>query len=58
MYSTIAMKWDNRARTLTIEDRKGEFTGMLKDRKFNIVTIDGIRKTISYNGKKIVVKLS
>lgn len=57
MYSTIAMEWNERARTLTIEDRKGEFTSMLKERKFNIVTIDDIRKTVSYNGKKIVVKL-
>ncbi|NDV95102.1 DUF5110 domain-containing protein [Dysgonomonas sp. 521] len=57
MYSTIAMKWNDRARTFTIEDRKGDFKGMLKERNFNVVTIDGLRKTVSYNGKKMVIKL-
>ena len=57
MYSTIVLKWNDRARTLTIENREGAFTGMLKERKFNIVTVDGIKKTVSYNGKKVVVKL-
>ena len=52
MYSTITMKWNDRARMLTIENRQGEFPGMLKERKFNIVTVDGIKKTVAYNGKK------
>ena len=57
MYSTIVLKWNDRERRLTSENREGAFTGMLKERKFNIVTVDGIKKTVSYNGKKVVVKL-
>ena len=57
IYSTIAMKWNDRTRTFTIESRKGEFEGMPKERKFNILTTDGITKTVNYNGKKTVVKL-
>ena len=57
MYSTITMKWNDRARMLTIENRQGEFPGMLKERKFNIVTVDGIKKTVAYNGKKVTVKM-
>lgn len=52
MYSTITMKWNDRTRMLTIENRKGEFSGMLKERKFNIVTADGAKKAVAYNGKK------
>jgi len=62
MYSNINLKWDDQSRTLTIEDRKGSFPGMLKKRKFNVHVIAsgevaGTPKTISYNGKKTVVKL-
>ena len=53
----------------TISDRNGEFPGMLKNRKFNVVlrtpqvTADGLNpdaatgKTVSYSGKKVSVKL-
>ena len=57
MYSTITMKWNDRTRMLTIENRKGEFSGMLKERKFNIVTADGAKKAVAYNGKKVTVKM-
>lgn len=68
VYSTISFKWNNAKRTLTIEDRKGEFPGMLKNRTFSIVTVQsgkacGGKKTtsydkiVSYRGKKIIVKL-
>ena len=57
MYSTITMKWNDRTRMLTIENRKGEFSGMLKERKFNIVTADGTKKAVAYNGKKVTVKM-
>lgn len=67
MYSTIKFKWDNTAKTLTIEDREGHFSGMLKSRKFKIVIADYNQasadapakpiKVISYNGKKTLVKL-
>lgn len=38
-YSTITFTYDDLARTLTIGDRKGEFPGMLTERKFNIVLV-------------------
>ena len=50
IYSTIQMQWNNRTRTLTICDRKGEYPGMLKSRKFTIVLPDGTSRTIEYNG--------
>lgn len=68
VYSTIKMHWNDSRKTLTIEDRNGNFPGMLKNRKFRIVVVDQtkgtgdkasskIDKTVSYNGKKVVVKL-
>ncbi|HKM94545.1 MAG TPA: TIM-barrel domain-containing protein [Prolixibacteraceae bacterium] len=66
-YSTITFKWNDAKKTLTIEDRKGSFPGILKKRKFNIVRvlknkavgIDPIHqfdKSIVYEGKKIIIK--
>jgi len=68
MYSTIKFNWDNASRKLTIEDREGEFPGMLKNRKFQVVLVkDGnasgekkakkYDKTISYKGKRIELKI-
>lgn len=58
MFSTIAMSWDDSKGTLTIGDTKGEYPGMLKDRKF-IVRKAGSKDTkeIKYSGKKVVVNL-
>lgn len=67
-YSTISFKWNNAKRTLTIEDRKGNFSGMLNERKFSILIIgkdkgNGIRenitfdKVVSYSGKKMEINL-
>jgi alpha-D-xyloside xylohydrolase len=67
-YSTITFTWDDVKKELTINDRKGSFPGMLSERKFNIVLVGkdkgvGITpigkfdKVISYEGKKIIVKL-
>lgn len=65
IYSTIGFQWDNASKTLTINDRKGEFPGMLKNRKFEIVLVEensgaGIEipktpKVIEYSGKKLIV---
>ena len=66
IYSTITFKWDDAKKVLTINDRKGSFPGMLKERKFNIIKVsknngDGMKtvkkydKTITYNGKEVVV---
>jgi alpha-D-xyloside xylohydrolase len=67
-YSIITFQWEDAKKTLTINNRKGSFLGMLNERKFNIVIIsenDGIGmekvkkydKVVTYYGKKVVVKL-
>jgi len=66
-FSEIHFKWKDALKTLTIEDRKGQFKGMLGKRKFNIVmvskqngiSIDNqtINKSVNYNGHKLSVKL-
>jgi len=60
VYSTISFTWNDAKKSLTINDRKGSFPGMLATRKFNIVVIAAgqkIDKAITYSGKKLVVKL-
>lgn len=60
VYSTITFNWDDAKKSLTINDRKGSFPGMLATRKFNIVVVsDGKKmdKVVTYTGKKVVVKL-
>ena len=68
VYSTITFSWNNSKKELTIDDRKGEFPGMLADRKFNIVLVSENKgtgmenynkfdKEINYTGNKIVVKM-
>jgi len=63
-YSTITFTWNNAKKALAINDRKGSFTGMLAERKFNIVIVAAGKnlgtvydKVVTYNGKKVVVKL-
>ncbi|MDD4970354.1 MAG: glycoside hydrolase family 31 protein [Paludibacter sp.] len=67
-FSTISFSWNDVKRTLTINERKGSFAGMLAKRKFNIVLVsDGkvaainvsekVDNMVNYIGKKIVVKL-
>jgi alpha-D-xyloside xylohydrolase len=67
-YSTFKLKWDDKQQVLTISDSKGKFSGMLAQRKFNIVLVSGSHgsdygvtdhadKTITYYGKQMVVKL-
>ncbi len=67
-YATINIHYDDASRILTFDKRNGSFDGMLKNRKFNIVTVtpnksqnlefDNVQgKTISYNGNKTSVKL-
>jgi len=67
-YALIPFFWNDKSRTLTIGNRKGEFNGMLKQRVFNIVLVNqtaGIGLDISkfstsvqYNGKRILVKMN
>jgi alpha-D-xyloside xylohydrolase len=67
VYSTITFTWDDAKRTLTINDRKGSFPGMLQNRKFNIVMVgtgkgagentgNEADKIIAYEGRKVTAK--
>ncbi|SKB31876.1 glycoside hydrolase family 31 protein [Alkalitalea saponilacus] len=66
-YSTITFYWDDANSTLTIDDRKGSFPGMLNERHFNVVKVEKGKNTgmvpmvidrkVFYNGGKIEVKL-
>ena len=68
IFATIRFNWNDAAKTLTINDRKGNFPGMLDSRTFNVVVVDSTKgtgeklagafdKVIRYSGKKLVVKL-
>jgi alpha-D-xyloside xylohydrolase len=67
-YTTIDITYDDASRTIAFGARKGQFPGMLKTRRFNIVLVapgsakpldldypEG--KMVSYNGKAITVQL-
>ena len=56
-YTEIPMSWDDATGTLTIGERTGSFKGMLKSRKFVVTVAGGKSRTVSYNGKKVSVKL-
>lgn len=66
-YSEITFIWNNADRILTISDRKGNYPGMLKNRKFRITlvkddTVSGDKaavstKTISYKGKSLKINI-
>ena len=60
-FSQIKFEWKNAQKQLTINDLKGQFKGMLKERIFNIVLINKEGKSqkgqINYNGKKQSLKL-
>ena len=67
MKASIPLAWNNAASTLTIGDRQGEYPGMLKNRKFNVVLVDPSRQvafdkpakgvTVDYSGNSVEVKL-
>ena len=57
IYTTITFHWNNKSRTLTIGNRKGEYPGMLKTRRFTIVLPDGTTTTIDYDGTSKSVNL-
>ena len=67
VYSTITFTWDDKKKLLTINDRTGTFPGMIENRKFNLVLVNGNKiggetlvtpadKVITYTGKKVAVK--
>ena len=66
--ATIDLSYDEATKTLTIGKRNGSFSGMLKNRRFNIVVvskdkaqplnlIDPVGKMVDYSGKEIKVVL-
>jgi len=68
VFSLISFKWNDGQKTLTIDDRKGEFPGMLKERVFNITMVGeksgmgveiplSFSKTIKYMGEKVILPL-
>jgi alpha-D-xyloside xylohydrolase len=67
-YATIDITYDDASRTISFGARKGQFNGMLKNRRFNVVLIskdkvqplnldDPQGQMVDYNGKAISVKL-
>ena len=57
VYSTITFHWNNKSRTLTIGDRKGEYPGMLTTRRFTVMLPDGTTTTVDYDGTSKSVNL-
>ena len=64
-YATIDIRYDDVHKTVSFGQRHGSFNGMLKQRRFNIVYIDGEHahplnldnpkgKMVTYNGKEII----
>ena len=67
-YATIDISYDDDAKTVSFSARKGQFPGMLKNRRFNVVLItkdapkplnlDNPEGTmVDYNGKAVTCKL-
>ena len=56
-FATIRMTWNDTKRTLTLDARKGSFDGMLTERTFEVQQLNGATKTVTYQGKKVTVKL-
>ena len=67
-YATFTLTWNNKMKTLAISATKGSFPGMLTQRTFNIVVVNGKHgsgplvatgtdKTVKYDGKAMMVKL-
>jgi len=65
---TFTLKWNDQKHLLSITSEKGSYPGMLKQRKFNVVVVNGSHgsdwgttgvadKTVTYAGTAITVKL-
>jgi alpha-D-xyloside xylohydrolase len=67
-YATIDISYDDATRTVTLGQRKGQFAGMLKERRFNVVLVSkecprvldlenpqGVM--VKYSGRAVSVKL-
>jgi alpha-D-xyloside xylohydrolase len=60
-YTEIVFSWNDASRTITIANRKGQYTGMPEQRNFNVTLIEAGKtnpsRQISYSGNKVSVKL-
>lgn len=60
-YSLINFTWDDKNRKLVIDKREGKFDGMLVNRSFQIIVIDGqgnpVLKKVDYSGERIILEL-
>lgn len=67
-YATIDIQYNDAAKTLTIGKRQGEFKGMLKNRRFNVVVVSKDKpmnlnlenpegKLVEYKGETVTVNL-
>ena len=66
-YALIPFSWNDKSKTLTVGDRKGEFNGMLKKRTFNVVLVNQTNGTgldisksstsVPYDGKHTSIKI-
>jgi alpha-D-xyloside xylohydrolase len=67
-HATIALHWNDAARTLTLGAREGSFPGMLAEHTFRVVVVGkghgvgigesgAVEATVSYKGAKAAVKL-
>jgi alpha-D-xyloside xylohydrolase len=60
VYSTISFTWNDTKKSLTVNERKGSFPGMLTERKFKVVIVSDSQKFVKeviYKGTKVSVKL-
>lgn len=58
LYSTIPMKWNDSAKTLTIGERKGSFPGMEEEMTFIVKSpTRELPKEVKYSGQEITVKM-
>ena len=55
IYTTITFHWNDKARKLTIGQRKGQYQGMLQHRKFTIIWPDGSSQVVAYDGNEITI---
>ncbi len=64
-YSEIRLKWNDAQRYLTIDNRKGDFKGMIPDREFELIVVrEGIgrleskdAKRIAYHGQRVQTRM-
>lgn len=57
-YSTIDFTYDRKSGTVTVNDRKGEYPGMLASRKFTLVNgATGKSTEVAYNGTAVKISL-